>query len=265
MAADLMQLGGTADTALSTAYSVLKWVGVLVVLGLIFWWLYNRKQYKYDVKLKVFQNEQFVFHSDKAKQVVIDGATFWYLKKLKHRTVIPPASSLYLSTAGRWVAEGYFDREAGLLWSRDTVSKQEFMKIIERMKKTGEISGSGAIDTHYQPMTATERSLLAHQITKALTRKGKDIWAMIWQILPVVVLVIIFALILIFWGDIAKPVKELAASNAQISADNKLMQQQNIRLYQMLTGGKGNGTHYIVQQIAEDQQYFIPQFPGNAT
>lgn len=260
---DAFQLGGWVDTGLSTAYSIMKWVGGAIVLGLIFWYLYNRKQYRYDVVLKVFQNEQFVYHFDKAKARVEDSVTFWYLRKLKHRCVPPPSASMYLSTRGRWVAEGYYDREAGLLWSRDTLSKQDFMKVLEGLKKDGRIIGAGGIvDTHYQPMTATERSLMAHQITKALTRKGTDLWAKIWQMLPVILLVVIFALILIFWGDIAKPVKELSASNAQISKDNMIMQQQNIRLYQMLTGGKGNGTYYVVQELSAEESIFIPAYPG---
>lgn len=262
---DMFQIGGGFDTAATTLYSMGKWLLALGVVALLFWWLYNKKQYKYEVKLKLFQNEQFVYYQSLAKVKTVDGANFWYIRGLKQLVTVPPAASMYLGSNGHWIAEGYYDRLAGVIWSRDTMSKSDFMKIVEELQKKGDRSGTGIADTHYQPMSTTERSLQAHQVTKAILRKGKDIWAMIWQILPILVMVVIFALILIFWNDIAKPIIALEASNAQISQDNKFMQEQNIRLYQMLTGGKGNGTHYIIQSIPADQQYFIPSFPGGNT
>lgn len=259
---DMFQVGSGFDVAATTLYTMLKVVGVLAVIGLIFWYLYNKKQYKYDVHLKVFSNEQFVHFQSPAKIQIVDGAPFWYIKKLKHLATAPPSASMTPGANGRWVAEGYYDRQAGVIWSRDSMSKAELARVIDELKKKGERSGTGMADTHYQPMSTTERSLQAHQVTKAILRKGKDIWAMIWQILPVLVLVVIFALVLIFWNDIAKPVISLAASNEEISENNRFMQEQNIRLYQMLTGGKGNGTHYIIQEIAANEQYFMPSYPG---
>lgn len=258
----MFQIGGGFDTAATTLYTMGKVLGVLAVFALVFWWMYNKKQYKYEVKLKLFQNEQFVYYQSLAKLKVEDGAKFWYVKGLKQLVTEPPATSLYFGTNGRWIAEGYYDRQAGVIWSRDTLSKADFMKIVKELQEKGERSGTGSVDTHYQPMSTTERSLQAHQVTKAILRKGKDIWNMIWQLLPVVILVIVFALILIFWNDIAKPVISVAGANAEISKQNELMQEQNIRLYQMLTGGKGNGTSYIIQEVPADQRYFLPQYPG---
>jgi len=254
---------GMADTFGSTLYAILKVVGVLAVIAVLFYFLYQRKQYKYDIKLKVLQNGQFAYYESKAKLLKVDGVPFWFIKGLKETANVPPPESMYLSTRGRWVAEGYFERNAGVIWSKDILSQQEFSKLakeIAEKRTTKTPSGTETVTTHYQPMTSTERSLQANQVTKSLLRKGKDLWAMIWQLLPIIILVIIFALILIFWNDIAKPVIDLSASNAQISKDNSIMQQQNLRLYMMLTGGTGNGT-YIVQELSSDRQYFLPERP----
>jgi hypothetical protein len=264
--ADLTSISGAGallNTGASTAYTIFKVVGVLLLVGIIFYYLYQRKQYKYSIKLKILQNEQFVYYENVAKLKRVDGAPFWFIKGLKELVTIPPAESMYLSTNGRWVAEGYYDRTAGVIWSKDTLSKTEFAKLAMQISKqrTGKESGTSSVDTHYQPMTSTERSLQANQVTKALLRKGKDVWAMIWQLVPVVVLLVLFVLVLIFWNDIAKPVIALEASTAKISEDNGIMQQQNIRLYQMLTGGKGNGTSYVVQELPSDKQYFLPERP----
>lgn len=262
----MVEIGGMVSTealgaTTSFLWVLLKWLVVLAILGGAFWFLYQRKQYKFSVKLKVFQHEQFVYYESVAKIKKVDGVPFWFIKGLKELVPVPPATSLYMSSKGRWVAEGYYDRTAGVIWSRDTMSKNVFASTAAGIVKKQGKSGESSIDTHHQPMTTTERSLLSTQITKALMRKGKDMWAMVLPIVFIVALLFIFALILIFWKDIAEPVIALSGSNAQISKDNMLMQQQNIRLYQMLTGGKGNGTSYIIQQLPADQAYNLPVFP----
>lgn len=265
---DMFSIGGGVDSVASTLYGVVKIVLVLAVIAGVFYYFYNKKQYKYGVRLKVLQNGRFVSWEGVAKVKLDDNKiSFWYIKGLKELVDIPPNESMSITSTGRWIAEGYYDRTTGVFWGKDTTTEKDFQKKIKEVVLEGgeRKSGSHSIDTYHEPFSTTQRSLLAARISRAMQRKGKDVWAMIWQILPVMVLVVIFVLVLIFWNDIAKPVISLAGTNAQISADNKLMQEQNIRLYSMLTGGKGNGTSYVVQQIPSDQQYFIPERPGGNT
>ena len=257
-------IGSTADVIGTTAYTAVKVLSVVLVLGLIGWWLWNRKKYVYDVRLKVLQNGRFIDFVTVARAKVDDtGVVFWYVKGLKQYASQPPDKSMSFSTKARWVAEGYYDRLTGIMWAQDLTTEKDFINKIQELQNSpdGITKGTHTIDVHHQPFTTTERSLLASRISRAMQRKGKDIWSMIWQILPAVILLVLIVVILIFWNDIAKPVIQLESATAEIARNNGLIQQQNIRLYQMLTGGKGNGTSYVVQELPQDQQYFMPTRP----
>lgn len=241
-------------SALSASYWIIIIVFVLGIIGFLGWYLWYRKQYKYSVKLRILENKRFVYWEDVARRVIEPGGIpYWYLKRLKEKTMVPPGEAMILSPGGMWIAEGYYDRNSGVTWGRDTTSVQEFEDFIKGKDKS--TSGEESINRHHQPMTSTQRTMVAHQIEKAIVRKGQGIWQIIWQLLPMVFMLIVLVLILIFWKDIAKPISDLQGSNAEISKQNMQVQQQNLRFYQMLTGGKGNGT-YIVQQLPTDEQTF---------
>lgn len=249
-------MGNVVGGVLTGGYYIFLWSFIIGLVAFGVWYRWYKKQYKYSVKLKILQNKQFVYYEDVARQVVDHGTPFWYIKGLKHRTTIPPGESMYLSPTGRWVAEGYFDRAAGVIWARDTQSKEDFEEFAKNLVKDGgSRSGDATINTNFQPVTTTQRSLQANQVTKAVLRRGKDIWSVLWQLTPMIFMVIVIALILIFWGQIYQPAKDIQSQGLELIEQGGAIQQQNLRLYMMLTGGKGNGT-YIVQQISDDQNTF---------
>lgn len=242
----------TLNTALSAGYWIFIGLFIVGIIGFIGWYSWYRRQYKYGVKLRILENNRFVYWEDVARRVSEPGGiSYWYLKRLKEKAIVPPGESMLLSPGGQWIAEGFYDRSGGITWGRDTMSVEEFKRFIKEGGKSGEQS----INRNFQPMTSTQRTLVAHQIEKAIIRKGQGIWQILWQLAPMVILLMIFVLILIFWKDIAAPITAMQGSNAEISKTNMQIQQQNLRMYQMLTGGKGNGT-YIVQVIPSDEQTF---------
>jgi len=239
---------------LNTVYWIFAIVFILGLIGFLAWYIWHRKQYRYSVKLRILENDRFVYYEDIARVVKEDGASFWYIKKLKEKAIVPPGNATIVRAGGGWIAEGFYDRNAGIIWGRDELSVDEFKKFIKNIDPEQRNKTSG-INKTFQPMTSTQRALQSHQVTKAALRMGQNIWQVLWQVLPAFLMIVIFALILIFWKDVAAPVISLQNSNAEISKLNAGIQQQNLRMYQMLTGGKGNGT-YIVQVIPEDQQTF---------
>lgn len=251
-------VGGITSTILTGGYIVFLVFLVMFVIGGLAWFFWWKKQYKYSVKLKILQNKQFVYYEDVARKIIDKdtGTPRWHIKGLKEKVSLPPGESMYLTPKGGWVAEGYYDRSAGVIWGKDTQSKEEFEEFAKKiaLARDGKVSGA-EISTHFQPLTTAERSLQAQQVTKAVLRRGKDFWTMLWQLAPAIILLCVFALILIFWGNIAKPVQELQGANVQAIKDISQIQQQNLRFYQMLTGGRGNGT-YIIQVVPSDEALF---------
>lgn len=252
--------GQVASSVLSGLYLTFFIVLIMGIIGFSCWYFfYWKKQYKYQVKLKVLQNKQFVYYQDIAKIVKDNGANFYYIKGLKERATLPPGEAMYLQPKGGWVAEGFYDRNSGVIWAKTNLSVEDFEKIINTTTP-GILDGNGlpilrTVDPQFQPMTSTQRSLQAAQVTKAVLRRGKDFFSMFWQVLPFIIILMFFTITVVFWGNIIKPVETLASDLSSISKDNELILQQNLRFYTLLTGGRGNGT-YIVEQVPGDSSLF---------
>lgn len=240
--------------------NILIWVFVIIIaVGTSWWWFWYNKQFKYLVKLKVLRHNDFVYWEDTAKLVDNDGSKFWKLRRLKVLAQIPPNDSTYSNTSGKFVAEGYYSRDAGIFWSRDKMSRVQFQKleeeIIDMQLHPEKRHKEKIIEAEYQPMTTSQRSLQAVQITRAIERRGKTLWEMLMPLAFGLIMLIALFLVFIFWDKISKPVMDLQASNVEIQSTNSAIQQQNLRLYMMLTGGRGNGT-YVVQELPQDSALF---------
>ena len=240
--------------------SILVWmIAGCVVIGGLLWLRWYNRQFKYLVKLKVMRHNDFVYWEDKARLVEEDGSRYWKLRKLKVLAQIPPSDSTYTDTLGRFVAEGYYSRDAGVFWSRDKITRAKFQKleddILEAQLDPTKKKPVSVIEAEYQPLTTSQRALQANQITRAIERKGKSWLQFLMPLAFGLMAIILCFLVFVFWDKISKPVMDLSAQNVEISNNNAEIQQQNLRLYMMLTGGKGNGS-YIVQQIPSDDAVF---------
>lgn len=249
---------GSVAGGMNILSTTIKAIVVVAALAGIAWWLWNKRQYKYDIRLKVLKHGTFMTFEDTARQIEVDGTKFWKLRKLKESVSIPPPESITQNILGRFVAEGYYERNIGVIWSRDKMTRQEFEKLAESLReKNLDKTAQKIVDTTYQPLTSQERALQASQVTKAALRKGKNLWELLWQALPIIISVIFVVIIVIFWDKITQPTLDVARTNAEIVKTLEKVQQQNLRFYDMLTKGQGNGTHrYVLELIPEDEYYF---------
>lgn len=258
-------IANTTGNLLSGSWGIVVFLIVVAVIGAFAYWYWLNKQYKYQVHLKVLKSGTFTTYYDTARQIDKDGERYWKLRNLKETVSIPPDKSITQTVRGGWVADGYYERNIGVIWATDSTTWQEFDKLsksLQEKRRNDPNVKFDAIETQYQPITSQERSLQASQITKAVLRKGKSGWELLLQLLPAIMIFFVLVLVLIFWNKIAEPVIQTEQMNQQISTQNALIQQQNLRFYMMLTGGKGNGT-YVVQKLPEDQQTFPELFRNN--
>lgn len=243
---------------MGTLSGTVKVVLALGIIGALAWWVYQKRQYKYDVNLKVLKHGSFMTYRDVAKIVKEQGVSYWKLKKLKEIASVPPPDSTTQGMGGRFVAEGYYERSRGILWSRDLMTRQEFEQKADelRTRGIGSKDKDNIIDTTYQPLSTQERALQAQQVTKAITRKGKNWIEMLVQFAPAIIMIIFVIIIVLFWDRITQPTLTAQSNNVAYMEQLRGFQEQNLRLYMMLTGGKGNGT-YIVQELPNDEQIFL--------
>jgi hypothetical protein len=251
-----------ADTVASATVYIILAILALALLGVLGWLYWLKRQYKYLVHLKVLKNGTFSTFYDTARQINKDGEKYWKLRKLKEHASVPPPEAITQTLGGAWVADGYYERNIGVLWAKDAMNRQEFEKLAESLREQRERDPNAkvdAINTRYQPITSQERALQASQITKAVIRKGKSGWEIFKDLIYPILIFMVLVLIVIFWKNISEPIIQTSAQNAQISEQNAKVQEQNLRFYIMLTGGHGNIT-YAVQPIPQDQQLFPQAF-----
>lgn len=259
--------GAVAASALSGSFGLVIFFVVLAAVGGIAGWYWYNKQFKYQVDLKVLKNGGFTKYYDTARLIRKNGEHYWKLRSLKEIVSVPPPESISQTVKGGWVADGYYERNIGVLWSCDKMTVQQFealSKSLHEKRKNDPSVKFDAVETQYQPITSQERAMQAAAITKAQLRKGKSGWELLRDLIGPVFMFLVLILIVIFWNKIAAPVIELQQTNAQLLHDADQLQQQNLRFYMMLTGGKGNST-YIVQQLPEDQQTFPGAFQQQRT
>lgn len=148
-------------------YKVLTATSLLLIVVGYFVWL--KAQYKYQVHLKVLKHGTFTIWHDTARTIKRNGEHYWRLRKLKELASVPPPESIHQGMKGAWEVEGYYERNIGVIWSRDKLSRQEFEALAQSLqeRRLKDPSTANVIDTQYQPITSQERALQTAEITKA--------------------------------------------------------------------------------------------------
>lgn len=169
---------------------------VALVAGWMFFALFSK--FKYKVRVRELVNDRKIVFDDRARLIEKDGQKYWKLMKLKDKLPIPPAEVIDIDNKGKRVVEVYRNAQGEHFWIKDDAIVKEF-----------------------QPITTEERDFLINNFQRAEKRRGKK-WT---DQLPVLAglgaLVIIVVCLMIFWGDMAKPILEMG---------DKLNHNQEIQL-----------------------------------
>lgn len=201
---------GGVDAAINLIWILL----LLAVLGGFIFFLYTTSLYKIRFRVRVVIHGRTIVMDDKAKEYKDKyGGIYLKLFKLKDKIPMPPPEAVEVDHKGRKCVEAYKLAPDQYIYAQD---KAKVMSIpdkitqiedwdkrqaaIEKWKKDNEL-----VDA-FQPLDTNDRISITNQVTQAQLKKTKK-----WQdyILPVVGIgacVIILVALMIFWGDLAKPV-----------------------------------------------------------
>lgn len=239
-----MDLTGVANQASSAGYTVVMTILGLAIFVSVVFLIWYVLQFKHKVRVKVLTKNGFYIIDDKAREIKDkDSKTIksWKLWKLREIASIPPSEAVFMTKKGKFTADAYWTEDTGIVWVTDTVTREKFNELVKKKvvyDKNNERIEEKVIRDSTQPFTTQERSLQAWRITQAMNRKHKSIWDTIAQIAIPLALVMLFVMVLIFWEDIAKPVKELSEQNARISGENAKISEQNARILSLITNNK---------------------------
>ena len=91
----------------------------------------------------------------------------------------------------------------------------------------------------FQPFSVTQRSTLVSEYETAYAKKTKSILSpeMIMPLATVGLLGIVIMLVVIYWGELAKPITDMASMNLQMQQENTKMADLNAKTMAMMQGG----------------------------
>jgi len=164
-----------------------------IVIGIIIFAL-EMSKYKYRITIReVLSDGRKLISIDKAKEVNKKGQKYWKTLKTKLTLPIPHQDAIDIDTKGKKCVELYLNQKGEPFWIKDNT----------KLSDNGNI-----INGEFEPLETGERDLLITRIERAQERKGKG-----WkdQIVPLAALgaiVILVVCLMVFWGDLAKPVLE---------------------------------------------------------
>lgn len=179
----------------------------LALLGIISWILvliFN----PHKVRIKeMAQGRKTILHFRARDFTDKDGVTWWKLfnegNPERKYIPVPPSSAIELTNRGKKCVDCYRTETGEIVFIKDTTDGDKFADL--------------------QPFTTKQRLILINNVRKAQERRGHSWKEYIPTIAGLGACVIIVLALMVFWGDIAKPVLEAKAldqTNLEIQREN---------------------------------------------
>ena len=264
-------------------------VTFFVVLGVF---IYLILKYKHRVRIREIIKGRKVIFDYKARDKTVDGVHYWRIagEKQKERRLIPvpPTEAIEINSKGKKVIEAYRFPTNEVSYIKDTAQVEEPPEILysddllpddiiniedekEREKEIQlfrtEILAQWKKDNHiieaFQPLTTVQRSTMVHQLVKAEQRKKNSLWDSIPQVVSIAAAVLLVVCLMIFWGDIAKPVldgKEINRINMEIQRETVEILREVKQGIQVIEGQQGELEQRL--DMMEEEQQKIEEAPN---
>jgi len=231
---------GSLDKIIYTGQII---VGVLL-LALIAIILFRFLSYKNKFRIKEVVKGRYIIHDDKYKEWKDkDGIVWCRLLKRREITTLPPPEAIELDKKGNKVVEAYRLSSGEYIYAKDVsepipLSIQNITDTATRDQtvKTW-LKEHGNVIAAYQPLTSNQRLIFLGQLEKAYARKTKQWQDYLLPMTSIAALLILVVCLMIFWGDIAKPIIE--ANQQQIALQT--LQKEQLQLIKEIK--------YSIQQI----------------
>lgn len=216
---------------ISTTYDM---VMVLIVLGIVvgivafFMWYLS---HKHMVVIRYRMKDRKYIITDKAKEVTVQGVSYWKLLKMKKKVTVPPPGAIEITRKGKFMAECYWDADnPNPVWIYDT----------------------GVPDDALQPFTTKQRALLVNEFRQAELRKKKGLLETLEKLAVPFALVMILIVMLVFFENIAKPAQDMMAANERMMKSNEEITDNQARIMSFIANKADLGELDIEQTFKEE-------------
>lgn len=214
---DDLGLGGfnaanMAGSAVDGFVTVILWLLVILLIGAIIGLGWYLSTFKNKVRIRKIVKGRTIVIDDKARERKDkDGAIWWVFLKTKIKTLSPPDECIDISRKGKVVTEGYLISDGRFIWRTDTLKEEEIALAADSVKGDHKL------------YTSEERALYAKEIRDSEKYKKKNITDLLVAAAPYIAIIMIFALFLIFFGEVVTPSRELGEIIRGTVGDQKEM------------------------------------------
>lgn len=185
-------------SAISTIDQILLWVaGIMVLFTFCFvlWFIWFNKQFKHTIIVRDVLNKRKIVYVDKFRIMNDANSNIkWYqLKKFKEKIPVAPKECLEIGYRGNYFVEAYRLPEGDYIYLKDETSD------IENIDK----------NDNFKPITTQQRVLQFSMFENKMKHKRKSWKDYVIPIAGILSVTVIVISLMIFWGDLAKPVLEM--------------------------------------------------------
>jgi hypothetical protein len=236
---------------------ILYFVGftLLALIGFSIWW---NKQFKNRVVIRDVINNRVRVQIDRVRiyKDRNNGGTYWHFKTNRAHISAPPAEAVEIKSDGTFLAEAYRTTTGEYIWIKDRINVSMLEELPEEFNKEEDIEKRQKLISDwrkkrgitnpleaFQPLTNNQRIIFLQQIKKAQERKSKRWQDMLVPIVSIVSLTVIVICLMIFYGDIAKPVLTAQANQIEYqrlqTEQTKILQEINNHVQSIESETKG--------------------------
>jgi len=172
---------------------------MLIIFGILLIYLVYNKRVR--LRYVTSKNKPNIVKDFRAREVEIEGITYWKLLFKKGLMPVPPTDAMDINRSGKIVVEARYCAETDeYIFLKDDVEIQSF-----------------------KPFTTNQRLSLINQIKKANSKRKSTLAEHLPTIVSIAGLIIMLTLCFVFWEDITKP-----SLNAMDKADSITLKQLQI-------------------------------------
>lgn len=208
------QISGTMDGL----FGVLQIILLLAVTLGLGWYISFRLQFKHKFRVREVVNGRKIIIDDKARELKTkEGVKFWQLLKKAEKIAVPPPQAIDVDFRGKKCVEAYRTQEGEFIYAQDVAKIMDIPDEIKSMgpsTKKAELLAKWKKDNTiidaFQPYSTNQRQILINEHRKALDKRSKKWQDYVLPIAGMAALTILVVSLMIFYGDIAKPVLDMA-------------------------------------------------------
>jgi len=224
------------------------WIGMGAVFGFVIWWLL---QFKHQFRVFEKTGTKRIIHNFKFKEVVAkNGDNFFEMNRKskffphKQRFISPesvPPDCIFLTNKGKFVINALWGEKAGFQF----LTMPTFQPIENKALP-------------YDILTSNQKSIYLRQLRLAEEWRSKNALADILnKYLPLGMAVMVVVALIIFYGDMAKPLLEMGDKLIQMQeSQNKMM-----KVFESVIQDK-QWIDPMNQVIRQDGNLTISEVPG---